>query len=50
MLVGVPLLVGFVASALLADPFLSVAEHYNPQLWELSFHDKASTLLGQSEA
>ena len=37
---GVPLLMGFVASALLADPFLSVAEHYNPNLWELSFHDK----------
>ena len=31
---------GFISSALLADPFLSVAEHYNPDLWELSFHDK----------
>ena len=40
MLVGVPILMGFIGSALLADPFLSVAEHYNPDLWELSFHDK----------
>ena len=39
---GAPLLVGFIASTLLADPFLSVAEHYNPDLWELSFHEKVT--------
>ena len=39
---GAPLLVGFIASTLLADPFLSVAEHYNPDLWELSFHEKVN--------
>ena len=40
MLVGIPIVVGFVSSVVLAEPFLEVARSYNHEAFALSDREK----------
>ena len=40
MLVAIPVIVGFITSVVLAEPFLEVARHYNHEAFALSDREK----------
>jgi hypothetical protein len=40
ILIGVPVVVGFTVSRILAEPFYEIAQRYNPQVFALSDREK----------